>query len=52
MAASRESFAKVKRVYEVFGAADKVGHEVHPGEHLFWGKQGLPFAAAHLGVKA
>jgi dienelactone hydrolase len=52
IAASRESFAKVKRVYEVFGAADKIGQEIHPGEHQFSGKQGLPFAAAHLGVKA
>jgi len=51
VAAARESFAKVKRVYEVFGAADKCGHEVHPNEHVFWGKQGLPFAAAQLGVR-
>lgn len=52
IAASRESFAKVKRVYEVFGAADKIGQEVHPGEHQFSGKQGLPFAARALGVTA
>jgi dienelactone hydrolase len=51
VAAARESFARVKRVYEVFGAADKCGHEVHPNEHVFWGKQGLPFAAAQLGVR-
>lgn len=51
IAAARESFEKVKRVYEVFGAADKVGHEVHPEPHVFWGKRGLPFAAAQLGVK-
>lgn len=50
IAASRESFAKVRKVYEVFGAADRIGHEVHPEAHLFWGRQGLPFAAKHLGV--
>lgn len=50
VAASRESFAKVRKVYEVFGAADRIGHEVHPEAHLFWGKQGLPFAAKQLGV--
>jgi dienelactone hydrolase len=52
IAAARESFGRVKRVYEVFGAGDKIGHEVHPEAHVFWGKQGLPFAAAQLGVKA
>src|SRR5579885_3301723 len=51
VAASRESFERVKKAYEVFGAGDQVQHEVFPGEHLFWGKRGLPFAAAKLGVK-
>ncbi len=51
IAASRESFERVKKVYEVFGAGDQVEQEVFPGEHLFWGKRGLPFAAAKLGVK-
>ncbi len=51
VAAARESFAKVKRVYEVFGAEDKIGHEVHPNEHVFWGKKGLPFSAAQLAVR-
>lgn len=50
IAAARESFGKVKRVYEVFGAADKAGHESFPGEHSFWGKGGLAFAAAQLGA--
>jgi dienelactone hydrolase len=50
VAAARESFAKVRKVYEVFGAAERIGHEVHPEAHLFWGKQGLPFAARQLGV--
>ncbi len=50
--AARESFARVKRVYEVLGAGDRIGHEVHPEAHVFWGKQGLPFAAQRLGVKS
>ncbi len=50
IAASRESFGRVRRVYEVMGAGEKIGHETFPDEHMFWGKQGLPFAAAHLGV--
>jgi len=50
IAASRESFARVKKVYEVFGAADKVEQEIFPGEHSFYGGRGLPFAAKHLGV--
>jgi dienelactone hydrolase len=48
--AARESFARVRKVYEVFGAQDQVGHEVFSGEHSFWGKQGLAFAAAKLKV--
>ena len=50
VAASRESFARVKKVYEVFGAASSVGREVFDGGHQFSGRQGLPFLAKHLGV--
>jgi len=46
--ASRASFARVKKVYEVFGKGALAEHEVFPGEHSFWGKRGLPFLAAHL----
>jgi len=48
IAASRASFARVKKVYEVFGAPDLTGHEVFPGPHAFSGKLGLPFLAKHL----
>jgi dienelactone hydrolase len=48
IAGSRESFAKVKAVYEVFGATDAVEHEVFDGPHSFWGKRGIPFLAKHL----
>jgi len=50
IAASRESFARVRKIYEVFGAADLTGHEVFDGPHSFSGKQGLPFLAKHLSV--
>lgn len=46
--ASRASFSKVKRVYDVFGAGDAIGQEVFEGDHLFHGVQGLPFLVAHL----
>jgi hypothetical protein len=46
--ASIESFNEVRKIYSVFGAADRVEQEVFPGEHLFWGKRGIPFLARHL----
>jgi dienelactone hydrolase len=46
--ASVESFNEVRKIYDVFGAADRVEQEVFPGEHSFWGKRGLPFLARHL----
>lgn len=50
IAAARESFARVKRVYEAFGAADKAGHESFDDEHAWYGKQGIHFLARHLGA--
>ena len=46
--ASIDSFNEVRKVYEVFGAADRVEQEVFAGEHLFWGKRGIPFLARQL----
>jgi dienelactone hydrolase len=46
--ASVDSFNEVRKIYEVFGAADRVEQEVFPGEHSFWGKRGIPFLARHL----
>jgi len=48
--ASKESFERTKKVYELFGATDKAEQEVFPGEHSFRGVRGLPFSAKHLGV--
>jgi dienelactone hydrolase len=50
IAASRASYERVKKVYEVFGAGNVVEHETFPGPHSFWGKRGLPFLARHLGA--
>ena len=48
--ASIESFDKVREIYQVFGAADRIEQEVFPDEHSFWGKRGIPFLARHLNV--
>ena len=49
IAASRASFERVKKIYEVFGAGAMAEQEVFDGPHSFWGKRGLPFLAQHLG---
>ena len=46
--ASRESFARVKKVYETFDAGALTEQETFDGPHSFWGKRGLPFLAKHL----
>ena len=46
--ASVQSFNEVRKIYDVFGAPDRVEQEVFPGEHSFWGKRGIPFVARHL----
>jgi len=48
--ASKASFARVKKVYEVFGAGDLCQQEVFNDIHSFSGVLGLPFLAKHLGV--
>jgi dienelactone hydrolase len=48
IAASIESVARVRQIYEVFGAADLVEHEVFPDGHVFLGRRGIPFLAKHL----
>jgi dienelactone hydrolase len=46
--ATMESFARVKKVYEVFGAPGQVQQEIFQGEHVFHGVRGLPFLAKAL----
>jgi len=48
--ASRESFARVKKVYEALGAAEMAEQEVFAGEHSFHGVGGLRFLVKHLGA--
>jgi len=48
--ASVESFNRVREIYGVFGASDRIEQEVFPDEHAFWGKRGIPFLARHLNV--
>ncbi len=50
VAASIESFGRVRDVYRVFGAEAMTEHEVFPDEHAFWGRRGVPFLARHLGA--
>jgi dienelactone hydrolase len=47
--ASKQSFARVRKVYEAFGAAPLAQQEVFNDIHSFYGVQGLPFLAKHLG---
>jgi len=46
--AARDSFARVKRVYDLLGAMDSVQQEIFSGVHEFHGARGLPFLAAAL----
>lgn len=49
VAATRESFERVKKVYEVFGASGLAQQEIFDGAHEFHGVKGLPFLAKALG---
>ena len=48
VAATRFSFEKVCKVYEVMGVPDRVEQEIFSGEHSFHGVRGLPFLAKAL----
>ncbi|MBV9613569.1 MAG: hypothetical protein JO091_13930 [Acidobacteriaceae bacterium] len=43
VAATRECYARVKKVYEIFGVPERVQQEIFEGEHVFNGVRGLPF---------
>src|SRR6185312_5235928 len=49
VAATRESFMRVKKVYEAFDASDLAQQEIFDGVHEFHGAKGLPFLAKALG---
>jgi dienelactone hydrolase len=46
--AAKESFARVKRVYETFGAPDAAQQEIFSGVHEFHGSRGLRFVGDAL----
>jgi len=48
VAATRDSFMRVKKVYEVFDASDLAQQEIFEGVHEFHGVKGLPFLAKAL----
>ena len=48
VSAAKESFAHVRRIYEVFCAGDRIEHEIFPADHSFWGKRGIPFLLKSL----
>jgi dienelactone hydrolase len=47
-AAARESFERVKKVYEILGAPDAAQQEIFSGVHEFHGVRGIPFIAESL----
>ena len=48
IAASRESFARVQSIYDVFGAREAVQQEIFSGDHHFHGVRGIPFLVQAL----
>lgn len=48
VAATRESFNRVKQVYQVFGKPQNAQQEIFEGVHEFHGVRGLPFLSAAL----
>ncbi len=46
--ASKQAFAEVRKIYEVFGEGARCGHEVFDDGHSFSGVRGLPFLRAQL----
>ncbi len=46
--AARESFARVKKVYEILGAPDAAQQEIFSGVHEFHGVRGIPFVLSAL----
>ncbi len=41
--AAKEAFQKLRRIYEVFGAAERVSLFIFEGEHQFNGREAFPF---------
>jgi predicted esterase len=41
--ATKEALERLKAIYEVFGAADRISLHIFEGEHEFNGKEAFPF---------
>ena len=48
LAGFKEGYAATKKIYDVLGAGESLGMEIHGGAHQFSGVKGLPFLAASL----
>jgi dienelactone hydrolase len=48
VAGARQAFEETKKIYEAMGAADNCAQEIHPRNHQWWGREGLPFLARQL----
>jgi len=46
---SRASFARLRNIYQIFGAAHLTEQETFDAPHTFHGARGLPFLTKHLG---
>lgn len=44
----KDAYAEVKKAYEVAGVPDRIGSAIHSGEHVFDGREGLPFVIGKL----
>lgn len=49
VAATREAFARLRAIYRVFEAENRVALDIFRGGHQFHGKRGWRFAKQHLG---
>jgi len=46
--ATRTAIAKARRIYEVFGAAERMGNEIFEGDHEFHGTGAFEFLRRFL----
>jgi dienelactone hydrolase len=51
VAATRRAFERLRQIYRVFGAEDRLGLHVFRGEHEFNGKRGWKFARKRLALQ-
>jgi dienelactone hydrolase len=52
LAAAEAAVARLKRIYDRFGANDRLVHDVFDGEHQWHGARAFPFLDRHLGSRS